>query len=201
MQTSTNTVSLNGFQGYTRDSTFTYLSGLVTPQEYAEYDRVVSQLYLNTIAQGNFSFSESDSTTLFNIASLCPALGGSAVYMARSMYAFVHPFARFDNYSICNAQGMQYRIAQQTEPVKPTESMLIYPNPNSGQLNISWSEISENVNYTLLNSLGQIMKQWNSTDVLQSLDLGKTGISNGIYFIKAQSENGKMHHQKFIYQR
>jgi hypothetical protein len=60
MQTSIYTLSLNGFQGYTRDSTFTYLSGLVTPQEYAEYYSVVSQIYLSAIALGYFIFCSSD---------------------------------------------------------------------------------------------------------------------------------------------
>jgi len=73
------------------------------------------------------------------IAWQCPLKSAAAVYKARSMYALVHPFTRFDNYSICNAQGMQYRAAQQTGVTKPAVSMQIYPNPNSGQLNIGWS--------------------------------------------------------------
>jgi len=42
----------------------------------------------------------------------CPLKSSSAVYKAGGMYGIVEPFTRFDNYSICDSQGMQYRLAQ-----------------------------------------------------------------------------------------
>lgn len=190
-----------GKLGEKRDSAAYWNHEVSNIKDYETMEKTINEIYLNTLAMGEYSFSPAEMEQITTIAWQCPLKSAAAVYKARSMYALVHPFTRFDNYSICNAQGMQYRAAQQTEATKPAVSIQIYPNPNSGQLNISWSEISGNVNYTLINALGQIVKKWNSADVLQSLDLNKTGIGNGLYIIQAQSEDGKMHQQKFIYQR
>lgn len=49
----------------------------------------------SNFAQGLFNFSPSDSASIFSIASLCPALGGKAVYKARSLYvlwSIYHPY-------------------------------------------------------------------------------------------------------------
>lgn len=108
----------------------------------------------------------------------------------------------YDNQAICNLVCLQYRKPnQQTNNQKLV--LQVYPNPSNGlvKLQLPASGPYQLFVCTTINALGEIVKKWNSAHELHILDLGKAGISNGLYFIQAQSEDGKMHQQKFIYQR
>jgi hypothetical protein len=145
MQTSTNTVSLNGFQGYTRDSAFVYNQGIVTQNEYEALERSVNAIYLSTIAKQNYQLSASDSLTIFNIAGLCPALGGSAVYMARSIVVLFNDTLAFDDDSLCIAQGVWLRQAgNSNEATSNVEKGIgVYPNPTNDVLYFTFDETDE----------------------------------------------------------
>jgi hypothetical protein len=198
MQTSTYTVNSTSCHSYTRDSIFTYLGGLVTPQEYAEYDRVVSQLYLSTIAQGNFSFSESDSITLYNIATLCPALGGKAVYKARALLALVNDTAFYNDDDLCLSQGVLYRNSQFETQAAKTDRFKVYPNPTSSMITIYDTIENETKIIEIFNSLGQLLGRYQSLDNFTQLTLPFNQISQGIYCIRILDSNSSMIHQQLI---
>ena len=149
-----------------------------------------------------FSLAEQWSSINY-IAWQCPLKSASAVYKARGMYGIVEPFTRFDNYSICDSQGMQYRLAQENpeEEVIEQEKFRIYPNPNLGLLQIELYEINDMAYFEIVNTLGQIVHQWQNSDARQSLDLNKLQISAGMYYIRVIQLDGSSMQQKFIYQK
>jgi len=138
-----------------------------------------------------------------SIDSFSSLKSASAVYKARGMYGIVEPFTRFDNYSICHSQGMQYRLAQEKEEkeVVKQEKFNVYPNPNAGLLQIELYEIDEIANFEIVNTLGQIVHQWQNSDARQSLDLNKLQLSAGMYYIRVSQLDGSSMQQKFIYQK
>lgn len=205
MKTSTYTDSSFNTQGYTRDSTFTYLGGLVTPQEYAEYDRVVSQIYLGTIARGNFNFSESDSASLYNMATLCPALGGKAVYKARSIVYAYNPNAYFDNDSLCAIYGIQYRKADQSVSLIRNKAVLmVYPNPTNDIIRISLENKHSETKIKYLrvvNMMGQVILSKQITEQEINLSLQSLVTSSGILLIQVTDELNNHYQTRIVYEK
>lgn len=173
-------------QGYTRDSSFTYLGGLVTQQEFEEYDRVISQIYLSTIAQGNYSFSEQDSSTIYNIASLCPALGGKSVYKARSLYSLLNDSIFFDDDSLCVSQSVMFRLQEnmnQTQVLKAFAK--IYPNPTQDLITIDFeNDLKSPVTFKLYNALGKLITSRTLNKTFEQLSLKELSNQNGLYFFE-----------------
>jgi len=99
--------------------------------------------------------------------------------------------------SACDTLGL-VSIGHSLPEVK--QGMLVFPNPNAGQLSVRFNQVNGVVNYQLVSYLGQIVKRWGSADALQSIDLSALNLNSGLYIIQAQSDDGKMHLQKFVYQ-
>lgn len=132
-----------------------------------------------------------------------PLKSASAVYKARGMYGIVEPFTRFDNYSICDSQGMQYRLAQENEKKQALkkQEMYLFPNPSNHVLNIELTNNTGMVHYQITNTLGQIILSWENENLQQVLNLINLGLSNGLYYVQAKSADGKAYQQKFVYQK
>lgn len=64
----------------------------------------------------------------------------------------------------------------------PEGNIKLYPNPANGILNIAFTDANIPENYTIYNSLGQVMDKGDITSALQSLDI--TSYANGVYFVK-----------------
>lgn len=79
--------------------------------------------------------------------------------------------------------GTVYRFIPQTLSTEDFSKIdfQIYPNPTSDYLNIKTQ--SNNYNFSIYNSLGQIM---NATSVENRIDI--SSLSNGIYFMKIETE-------------
>lgn len=166
-------------------------------------EKTINEIYLNTFALGEFTFTTEQMAQITEIAWQCPLKSATAVYKARGMYSIVEPFTRFDNYSICASQGMQYRLAQEKEEEEAIEheKLMVYPNPNAGLLHIEMNEIDDVAQFEIVNTLGQTILQWQHSDARQSLDLNKLQISSGMYYIRVKQANASIMQQKFIYQK
>jgi hypothetical protein len=127
------------------------------------------------------------------VAYQCPLKSASAVFKAREMYAIDHPLANFDNYQLCAYQGIQYRIGN-TSTNNDVKVVQI-----SNQLQIEVVGKVEYQNYRILNSLGQLVHQWQSNNKVQSLELEHKLEASGMYILQAQSANGNQNSMKFIY--
>jgi hypothetical protein len=181
------------------DSTAYWNNLVIDPTDYEELERIINEIYLNTLAKREFEFSASQWYQISQIAFLCPLKSASAVYKARGMYSIVDPTANFDDYSICLNQGMQYRTTNTQQ------------NNVDGDITIKQLDQTLQVNYTgksslqsirVLNNLGQILTQWQSATTnsqQQTINLSNLNIQNGLYILQAQSANGKFSNRKFIY--
>jgi hypothetical protein len=100
--------------------------------------------------------------------------------------------------SACDTLGS---VTTGNQPQEMERGMLVFPNPNAGLLTVQFNQVRGIVHYQLLSALGQVVNRWNSNETNQQLNLMEMGLNSGLYILHAQSEDGKMHHQKFIYQR
>jgi hypothetical protein len=176
-----------------KDSAAYWNQALIDPKDYEAMEKTINEIYLNTIAIGEFQFTPAQMSQISQIAYQCPLKSAAAVYKAREMYAIDHPLANFDNYSICSNQGIQYRIGN-TSTNNDVKVVQI-----SNQLQIELVGKGEYQNYRILNSLGQLVHQWQSNNKVQSLELEHKLQTSGIYILQAQSANGNQSSKKFIY--
>lgn len=81
------------------------------------------------------------------------------------------------------------------------KGMVVFPNPNAGQLNIEIKNINAPAHFRILNSLGQLVYEWHSSDAVQSIDLSKLNLNSGLYIVQQNDKNGRFNQSKFIYQK
>lgn len=73
-------------------------------------------------------------------------------------------------------------------------SIKVYPNPVTDELNIQTQNLSEALNYEVVNALGQRVKEGKlSINALNRISLSE--LSNGIYFIKLSSTTSSLVHK------
>lgn len=199
MQTTTYPTNVKNSQGYDRDSAFVYNQGIVTQNEYEALERTVNHIYLSTIAKQIYQLSATDSLSIFSIASLCPALGGSAVYMARSIVVLFNDTLAFDDDSLCIAQGVLLRHANTDNTTSVNElsnDVKVFPNPTNNLIYISFSEAFDKPYvFKLFDVTGRLVLNTLLVDQQQSISLIEHINSTGIYYYTIQNSEGSQSYQ------
>lgn len=75
-------------------------------------------------------------------------------------------------------------------------NVVVYPNPSNGILNIS--SLNKSHNYTLTDMHGKAIQSFNNTTENSDFQVDLNNYSNGIYFIKAESDLGEINVFKII---
>lgn len=163
-------------------------------------EKTINEIYFSTVAIGEYYFSPQQKELITTIAFQCPLKSSAAVYKARSLYAIFNPHTSFNNHAICQSQGMQYRMAN--------------TNQSQSQLSIAQSGNLLQVNYSgnghisqlkLINTLGQVLSQWQSSisenQKQENLDINSLNLAIGIYILQAISTDGKINNQKFSFNK
>ncbi len=144
------------------------------------------------------SLTSGDSTQLYTIAIGCPFIDGVIVYQARVLYNSVYNSSK-------NFEDNCVNVPSRTMMTKPVENQLnarIFPNPTTGELNISVSnnELGK-IQVRIYDMLGKIV--YEAPCVLSN---GTTSINlelnNGVYFIEVLTpEKEKVIKEKLIINR
>jgi len=144
---------------------------------YQVNEKLVNQIFLQTIAIGNFEFSETQITSLESITALCPLSDGEAVLRARAMLQLVQGTpADYDDLSVCGGGERSEKDKQNIQSVR------VYPNPANNSITIEYPGIgSLNSQLLLFNSLGQIVKEVGLSSDQTSLQVSLTNLSEGVY--------------------
>jgi hypothetical protein len=75
-------------------------------------------------------------------------------------------------------------------------NLLVYPNPSMGVLNVLASNL-ENT-YTLVNMEGKILDVFTHKNGLADIQIDMSGLANGVYQLKANSQNGEVKVYKIV---
>jgi hypothetical protein len=178
------------------DSASIHNTNVENPTDYETLEKTINNIYLQTVAKGNFSFSTSQKELITQIAFECPLKSASAVYKARRMYSILHPFTNFDNRAICLEQGMQYRIGNANQ----NQSQLLITEIN-GNFVVNFEGAGTIKHLTIINTLGQIITSWQTNQKQENININALNLSNGLYIIHATTTDGKIDTKKFIYKK
>ena len=129
-------------------------AALMGSASYQVNEKLVNQIFLQTIAIGSLEFSETQIALLEGIAALCPLSDGEAVLRSRTMLQLVQGMpADYDDLSIC---GVEER-SEKNNPV--AQSVRIYPNPANDALSIDYRGIRDfSGEFLMFNAQGQSVK-------------------------------------------
>lgn len=159
--------------------------GEIIPQNnMEENDLYVTAIFLDKLMDPEYSLDSIQTQSLTSIANQCPFDGGSAVLRARALLwkpelENLHPGATCSGISgpisgNKNADAFDFQIM---------------PNPNSGifELSIENHVMLSQYNIRVFDIQGNIIKNMNTTQQKNILDLGR---NTGIYFINVLNPNG-----------
>ena len=151
------------------------------------------------------SLNPSDSLTLITLAQSCPATAGDAVYQARAVYNAAYNqyqyFANncnYDSLAAAHAARLAKTSGINAANVNSNSSLLVYPNPSTGDIFISGSDINDKTwTIEITDVAGRIVLQ-NNYNVSNGLVKLSTQFTNGVYFIKVITESSFVKQQKVI---
>ena len=108
------------------------------PQNNVEVNYYHYYYWLLAMADTNSGLSRQDTTDIFTLALGCPQTDGKVVFAARNLFSnLTHQYFNYPN--TCGYPG-NYRLANnkivKKKVVKEEETILVYPNPTSGMINI-----------------------------------------------------------------
>ena len=160
-------------------SLLTLNAALTGSANYQVNEKLVNQIFLQTIAIGSLDFSETQIALLEGIAALCPLSDGEAVLRSRALLQLLQGApADYDDLSICGGGERSSR-----KQMTGQSSIRVYPNPANDVLSIDFQGIGEiSGQFLMFNALGQIIKEiaLHSNDGTTQLPLH--GFSDGVYW-------------------
>ncbi len=163
-------------------------SSIAASAPYEQYEKVVNDIFLQTLAVENLEFSESQKTDLFGMASLCSYEAGTAVFKARALYIFINPSVQFND--VCNSNAVHKK---ESIDIISRISVQIFPNPAKQSFTI------RNVEKVKVQITSIVGKQVYN----RQLNQGDTQINtqkwmNGLYIVRIESVDGTVSTQKIV---
>ncbi len=130
------------------EESVTHLDGIIR-QDTCDIATVWSDIYSEYILAQIDSTHQLDLGAMHKYASLCPETSGQAVFLARSIMSNYNDI-RYDLEQDCE----EIRVDQRSRELPNSESeILIYPNPTSGQFDISNMEEGQK-HISIINTAG-----------------------------------------------
>ena len=166
----------------------------ITPDRYMEtLDKQMNTLFLTSIDSAFVDFSISEQQQIEAVASLCPLIGGVAVFKARTLLLLFNDTLFFDDKKICGLEGLAYRKANtnsQSEEIAE-QTLQLFPNPTNGILNGSFTIAPEtSYQFRMYNTLGQLVFEKQIVGQTWEINLKSLNIQSGIYFTEISALDG-----------
>ena len=177
--------------------------GIITNANYESNERLVNEIYLQTIARNIFTFTVDQENILLSIASQCPYAGGLAVYKARGMYAMINDEIDYDDDALCLSEGVVLRQASNQSALSGVyEFASVYPNPANDMVTLSF-EFGNDVSgiIDIFNSLGQNVSSSILSQDEHFTSLNVKSLENGIYTYSVRSNAGFIQKGKLVITR
>ena len=172
-------------------------SNLTGSAVYQTNEKAVNEIFLNTVAINQFSFSESQTSTLRAIADDCPLSGGEAVLRARAMLTLIDesPVA-YDDDDLC---GVGWRGEEQDQKNQSSSILRVYPNPADNELTIEYHFIGDTGRLLLFyNAYGQLVKEVSLPASGGKANILVKNMTAGVYWYVSPGTNAMALYGKII---
>ncbi|HMW10993.1 MAG: T9SS type A sorting domain-containing protein [Bacteroidetes bacterium] len=148
------------------------------------YSKIINDIYLSTVARGNYDFTQDQLDWIYSIAALCPFEAGPAVYRARLLASLVDDQQWFYD-DICDPNSYLRKANQHPETSVQSQYFNLYPNPANSQLYLDYF-LPENKSATIsiTDISGKELTKSNLKQYYNHLILPCDKFNAGIYFYK-----------------
>lgn len=113
------------------------------------------------------------------LATQCPLIGGSAVYLARPIVELFDESITYNDVAVCLSQGVSMKVLHQAIVSENLSAIKVYPNPAKDEINFEFG-VNRFTKLIIYDSFGKVA----AVEFLQNkqmLSLPTTIMANGIY--------------------
>jgi uncharacterized repeat protein (TIGR01451 family) len=165
--------------------------GELPEKELAVYNRKAMMIAIaHILASDDFSLKSSEIIAdITEIAPQCPLDGGSAVFIARELYAAYIGDQTYDDEANCNTEERSKPTNQAI--VSTVSRLLLYPNPANDRLEVRWEG---------MDVVGGVLNLWSSEGRLvhrqvintesNSASINTAEYTSGLYFCQYRDHSG-----------
>lgn len=170
-------------------------NGLTGSAAYQANEKTVNEIFLQTVAIGNYDFTAAQIASLEAIAELCPLSDGEAVLRARSLLNLAHETpVPYDDMALCyigeRADGKKKQAAKEGQFVK------LFPNPANEAVMIEYRGIDNpDQRIVLYNILGQVVMEIRLPEEQGRIRISVGSLPGGVYWYslrESQNLSGKL---------
>jgi hypothetical protein len=166
-------------------------AGMNTGSDFLINERIVNEIYLQTLAIGADTFSQSQRESIDAIAPLCPYVYGKAVFEARMMQALYKPEMIYNDEVNC--------ASTQSKKEKKTvrqQEWKVMPNPAKDWTWIIHPEI-QNAKVEVISMNGMLQNMHGISNGRKTM-VSLNGLSSGVYLIRVVQDGRVVFTDKII---
>lgn len=169
------------------------LNNSITPQNTIEsYRKLANGIYFKSWLQDTLTFSPADSAALKDIIDLNALTNGPGIYTARILMGYTLE----DNYDGSNKTDEEWFPTEEEQVSRFTK---IYPNPNSGQMQMEYQlPESQNGIIQVLDFSGRELQELNLYEGMHTLPIDISNYGAGIYFARIFVNNQYLYSEKIV---
>lgn len=150
-------------------------------------EKIVTDVYLNTVARNNFHFESQYVSDLLSVGLQCIYEGGPAVLKARNLLHSQYPFLLFNDYDLCNNTSFRKSGEKPTQSSLSQSDLFVYPNPATNQLTCLFKNGSI---VEITDLTGRVVLSEPIPENSLSLTIGISDLAQGSYVVVLKSEDG-----------
>ncbi len=161
----------------------------------------INNIYLNTIAKGNYGFTTTQLNTIESVAGQCPLSGGNAVYDARALLRSVKDTLFYDDDALCARAGGREE-GQKAISSNELFDFSIFPNPTKAHFTISFNApLQEDTELTLYTLTGKPIRSFSILTGTIIWDVDVSHLSSGMYFCEVTQKGQILKTEKLLIQK
>ena len=150
-------------------------------------EKIVTDVYLNTVARNNFHFESQYVSDLLSVGLQCIYEGGPAVLKARNLLHSQYPFLLFNDYDLCNNTSFRKSGKKPTSSLESPTDLFVYPNPATNQISCLFNK---GTLIEITDLTGRVVLNEQIPENSLSLTIGISDLSQGSYVVVLKSEDG-----------
>ncbi|MCW5921333.1 MAG: T9SS type A sorting domain-containing protein [Saprospiraceae bacterium] len=164
-------------------------NGLTGSAAYQANEKAVNEIFLQTVAIGNYDFTAAQIASLEAIAELCPLSDGEAVLRARAMLNLLERNPNnYDDFVNCYGGERSDNTRRKTTP--PGQSLKLFPNPVQDVFTVEYNGLSDSgQRLALFNVFGQAVMAINLPESHGRVLVTTSNLPAGVYWYAVPGEN------------
>lgn len=171
-------------------------NGVLSNDVLVNNRKVVNRIFLETLASGNYTATETQLNDLLTVAGQCFLEGGDAVLQARALYsAFAQPL-QIDDITICGYQGEERSTKGTGMGASGSYEIKVMPNPAKDRISFLVPGASPDAVFfvQIFDLNGKMVKELN----VRNGEVLTHAFSPGLYFCRAHIYEDPVQTAKFI---